>query len=523
MGPVSQQCPRELLDGATWGEPGPVELIVTHASWVLRTARDVFKVKRPVNLGFLDFGTLGARRRACEAELLLNQRLAAGVHLAVVPLARDAGGALRRGADGPAAEWAVHMRRLADGDRADLLLERRALGPEAVEHIAVRLAEFHHAAGCDARTAAFGIPMVISANVEENFEQTRASLGQYLDSVESEAVLRFQRGFLAEHAALFAERAESGRVRDGHGDLRLEHIYLPPDAPMAIIDCIEFNERFRFADVASDLAFLAMDLAFHGAAELAELLLARYARASNDFELYAVVDFYQSYRAFVRGKVSALLAGDADAPSAVRARAEAEARRYFLLALAESRPALRPARVIAVGGLIAAGKSTLADALSIALAAPVIDADRSRKALLGVEPLRPLRAAGWQGAYGPQMTERTYAEVFRRAEAALASGRAVILDASFRTAAMRAEARALAQRRGVPFTFVECRVPEAVSRARLRERETHASVSDAREDLYASFAASWEAVHELGAGEHVVVDTQGSSEALVRAVRAHLG
>lgn len=510
--------PRDLLDAAAWGLEGPVELIVTHASWVFRTRTQVFKVKRPVNLGFLDFTTLAARKAACEAELLLNARLAPGVYLGLVPIVRDRQGRHRAGRDGEPVDWAVHMVRLDDAQRADALLARGKLSPDDIELVATRLAAFHAAARADAETARFGAPEVIAVNVEENFRQTAGWVERFISQDQADEVARFQRRFLEERAALFRARAAAGRVRDGHGDLRLEHLYKKSASELAVIDCIEFNDRFRYGDVCSDLAFLAMDLAWHERVDLAELLLARYARASNDFDLYAVVDFYQSYRAWVRGKVSGMLAADLRAPAAARAEATHGARHCFLLALAEARRPLRPPRVIAVGGLIAAGKSTVAEALGVELGVPVVEADRTRKALLGVDPLQSVRGGQWQGAYGPQMTERTYAEVLRRAGVVLDAQRPVILDASFRSAAWRARARALATSRGVPFIFLECRAPEAVCRARLRERAGSSSVSDAREDLYDAFVKGYEPVGELSADEHLVVATSAPLRSTVRAV-----
>lgn len=521
------RSPDDLLDAGAWGLEGrgeAVELITTHCSWVFRLRERVFKVKRPVDLGFLDFTTLAARQAACEAEVALNTRLAPGVYLGVVPIVLGADGKHRRGGVGTPVDWAVEMVRLDDAQQADALLGRGALGPEEISRLAERLAAFHAEARSDAHTASFGLPRAVAVNVEENFRQAAPFIERFISRREAELIQSFQRSVLDQRAPLFEARAAGGRVRDGHGDLRLEHVYFRPGGELSILDCIEFNERFRYADVASDVAFLAMDLAIHGRADLAELLFARYARAANDYDLYPLADFYESYRAFVRGKVSGMLAADEAAPAQARAEAWARARRYFLLALAEARLPLWPPRVVAFGGLIATGKSTVADALAVSLFVPVVDADRTRKSLLGVEPLRSVQGPDpWQGAYGAEMTARTYRELLRRAGVVLDSGRAVVLDASFRSAAWRAEARALARARGVPFTFVECRAPEALCRERLRARKDQATVSDAREDLYDSFARKYEPVQELAAEEHLVLDTSQPLEECVAALRRALG
>ena len=307
-----------------------LELIETHISWVFLGPTDVFKVKRPVDLGFLDFSTLAARRRACEAELRLNRRLAPEVYLGVVPITLDQGGAHAIDGVGETVDWAVHMRRLHVDRRADALLEAESLRPEDIDRLAEHIAQFHAEARCDAETSRHGTVDTIRRNVRENFEQTRDSIAEHLTPEQAREIESWQLGVLHDEPR-FSARIAAGRVRDGHGDLRLEHVYFGRDGTIDIIDCIEFNERFRYADVCADIAFLSMDLAWHGRVDLAERFLARYARMANDYDLYSVVDFYESYRAFVRGKVAILLAADQDASALSRERAQREARRYFML------------------------------------------------------------------------------------------------------------------------------------------------------------------------------------------------
>ena len=469
--------------------PG-IERRQTHISTVFLLERDVYKLKKPVDLGFLDFRTLEQRRVACAAEVALNARLAPGVYQGVVPLTER---------DGTLVDWAVHMRRLPDARRADVLLESGALQAAELDAVASTLAGFH--AACPVAPAQHADPRIVRFNVEENFEQTSERLaggGDLLRGDQVRELVAWQTGFLRDHWTLFEQRAASGRVRDGHGDLRLDHVYLHVDAiaraPL-VIDCIEFNERFRYGDVCADIAFLSMDLASRGRVDLAERFVARYARESHDYDLYALVDFYESYRAFVRAKVS-LMMGD-----------ETEARRYLLLALSADRRALLAPSVVCVGGTIAAGKSTIAERLGDAMSAPVIDADRTRKAMLGVAPTAPLHATAWHGAYDPTFTALVYTELVRRADVVLASGRPVVLDASFRSGDLRAAARRLAQRRGVPFVFVECRAPREVCLQRLAERERAPSVSDGRRAIVDEFSRSWEPPAELPDAELIVLDT----------------
>ena len=497
------------------------ELRETHISRVFLTDRDAYKVKKPVSMGFLDFSTLEKRREACEAELELNRRLAEDVYVAVVPVRRDASGYHRIEGEGDIVDWAVHMRRLADSERADRRLEDDRLNESHLERLATRLARFHDVEP-PPDAAPFGSIAIIRENVEENFQQVAGAIDDYLEPRQVAEVENWQRAFLVDQAQRFEQRVETGRIRDGHGDLRLEHVYIDDAGSPTVIDCIEFNDRFRWGDVCADVVFFAMDLAWHRRVDLAERFLAIYAREANDYDLYPLVNFYESYRAFVRGKIASIVASDPSADHLSKERASDEARRYFLLALASERRSLLPPSVVAVVGQIASGKTTVAERIARMSSAPAVDADRTRKHLAGVGAQTPLREAAWQSAYSPGFTETVYSELFRRAESVLVSRRPVVLDASFRAASMRTEARALAERHGVPFVFVECRVDPPVSRARLRERERTTGVSDGRLEILDAFVSRFEPVEELPDSEHVVLDTSRPIDENVEILRGRL-
>lgn len=493
------------------------ECIETHISWVFLRRDEVFKLKKPVDLGFLDFTDATRRRAACDAEVELNSRLAPGIYRGVLPVRRDRAGLHRVAAGGEdeIVDHVVHMSRLPVDARADLRLERGALGGDDIAQLARRLARFHGAAARSREIDAFGAVETIRRNVEENFVQARSLLRQLAGEALEREVEERQLDFLRGNAERFARRIEGGFIRDGHGDLRLEHVYLMPDRDPVIIDCIEFNERFRYADVCADIAFLSMDLGWHGRPDLKERLLAAYARETDDHELYALVDFYESYRAYVRAKVNAFSLASPSLGFAARARAEAEARRYLLVALAAERPPLGAPRLIAVGGLIGSGKSSVAEALGERLAAPVIGSDETRKRLLGVAPVTPLHDQPWQGNYSSEVSERVYSALLARARVVLESGRSVVLDASFGQRARREAARQVARASGAAFAFVECRASEGVSRARLEARARGPSVSDGRSEIYAELARRHEPVTELPPPEHVAIDTNGTLEGSV--------
>jgi aminoglycoside phosphotransferase family enzyme/predicted kinase len=497
-----------------------LELRETHISLVFLAQDRVYKVKKPVALGFLDFSTLERRRAACEAEVALNRRLAPDVYLGVLPIARDASGVHRIGAQGDAVEWAVEMVRMPDHDAASQLLTAGRLERAHVRQLAERLARFHEAARCDAHTASFGTATAILENVRENFAQTRHSAAEHLDSPTLVALERWQLDFIRTRGALFEARIAAGRVRDGHGDLRLEHCYLSDDGAVRILDCIEFNERFRYADVCADIAFLAMDLAFNGREDLSEGLLADYARASGDYDIYGLGDFYESYRAFVRAKVSGMLEAEPAADSSVRARAAADARKFYLLSAAATHEPLAQPVLYAVAGVIASGKSSVAESLGELVRAPVIDADRMRKRLAGVAETQALHDPSFGGHYSAQASARVYAELLRLAEVVVRSGRPVVLEASFRAQADRLALLRLAQELGVTLRFLECVAPLAICRQRLQERARGASISDGRTEIFDAFVAAYEPVTELPPTVHVKIDTSRPVDAVRAGLRA---
>jgi aminoglycoside phosphotransferase family enzyme/predicted kinase len=507
---------RDLLRPQAYGADRTrrVSLRTTHASWVFLTDDEVWKVKRPVDLGFLDFRTLEARRRACEDEVRLNRRLAPGIYLGVEPVRAGANGHTIHG-DGDVVDWAVRMRRLADNASAQALLRRGLLTPERLAALARRVSAFLDQA---TPTPALGVPEVLRRNVDENFAQVAPFVGDLIDRATFDDVRAFQLGALTAHHARFVARVDEGRVRDGHGDLRLEHVYfLPAPDGIVAIDCIEFNDRFRCGDAAGEAAFLAMELEAARRPDLAAAFLARFAEESDDFGLYGVVDFYLSYRAWVRGKVAAFLASDTTEEPALRARKRDEARRHFALARSFSGAPVDGPFVIVVGGLVASGKSTLSAALGHELAAPVVSSDRTRKAAAG------LAATDRGGAdlYTPEAIARNYGNVLERAQRVLESGRGVILDATFLERRWREAAAALAREASARFVYVEAWADRAVLRARLAARRAQTSVSDATDAELDAIARRQEPFAPGEAGPHVPIDTGGTaSAALDAALRA---
>lgn len=497
-----------------------VEVLQTHISVVFLAGPCAFKIKKPVNLGFLDFSTLDLRRHFCEEEVRLNRRLAPSVYLGVVPVTRCDSRLAFEG-DGEVIEWAVKMERLPAAATLEAGLARGDVGDERIKALAVRIAEFHEHADRGPDTAACGRFAVVARNARENFEQAAADIGLTVSQqVFDRARLRTDE-VLEELQPLIELRAEQGMPRDTHGDLRLDHVYLLPERQppedVVIVDCIEFNDRFRYADPVADAAFLAMDFMFHHRQDLADTFAQAYFEATGDGEGKALLPFYISYRAAVRAKVEGVKANEAEVPEAERTRTIANARAHWLTAFSLlEKPAHKPALVL-VGGLPGTGKSTVARRLAEVAAFDIIRTDELRKELTGGSANDSKPAGFEQGIYTPEWTERTYRECLRRAEHALFAGRRVLIDANFREDRWREESLRLADAWRVPSELFVCEADPEVVRSRLANRQRDAS--DANWEIYLHAASRWEQPGPRSqAAWHELRTDSGSAQAADQAV-----
>lgn len=480
-----------------------VEVVQTHISFIFLTDEHAYKVKKPVDFGFLDYTTLARRREMCEREVTLNRRLCPDTYLGVVDIV-DAGGRLALGGPGGTVEHAVRMRRLPADRMLRQVLQRGEAGPGIFSEIARTLAAFHAAAETGPEIQAMKGLSGVTFNCEENFEQTERYVGTLLPRDLFEHIRTSTRLFLKRRSALFEERAKRGRLRDGHGDLHLDSICVTD--PIRIFDCIEFNERFRYQDVAEEVAFLAMDLEFHGYPEFAVAFVDAYVAASGDGELRELLDFYKAYRAYVRAKVTSFATDDPRVGEADKAALRATAGRYYELAGRYAR-AFNPQLLVMTCGLTGSGKSTVARRLGERFAFALIRSDVVRKELLGLDPYERKWDAFGAGAYSSEMTDHTYQVMIERAETMLASGDSVVLDGCFTRRSQRSAAIELAQRCGVPLLVLECQAPESVVRERLEGRSSKGrAVSDGRWEIYHNQAATFESPTEVPPGCHVVLD-----------------
>ncbi|MCX6010513.1 MAG: hypothetical protein NTW48_10930 [Chloroflexi bacterium] len=310
-------------------KPQKIELVQTQMSFIFLAGEYVYKIKKPVNLGYLDYTTLEKRHFFCHQELKLNRRLCPDAYLAVVSVVEEKG-RLRIEGQGKAIEYAVKMKQLPQDRMMDVLLPRGQVTLEMVTRVAEKLMGFHQKAETNQRIAAFGRLDVIRHNCDENFAQTEKYIGTSITTEEYQHIKNYTDNFIDSNASLFDKRVREGKIRDCHGDLHAAHVCFTDD--ICIYDCIEFNDRFRYSDVASEIAFLAMDLDRYQQAGLSRHLVNTYVGLSHDEELLKLLNFYKCYRAYVRGKVESFKLVDPYIPEEEKAKVLTAARSYFQLA-----------------------------------------------------------------------------------------------------------------------------------------------------------------------------------------------
>jgi aminoglycoside phosphotransferase family enzyme/predicted kinase len=497
-----------------------VELRQTHISWVFLAGAYAYKVKKPVDFGFLDFSTLERRETDARLELDLNRRLSPDVYLGLGHVVRRDGDFF---VDGPGEriEPVVRMRRLPDAGMLVNLLANQLVTPGLVRRIARRLARFHTRAATGAGVDEYGALRAVRRNWDENFSQMAPFEGRTVDRRVNDAIRDYTERYLATHRQLFDARVAEGRIRDGHGDLHASSICVE-ERRIWLFDCLEFSPRYRCGDVAGEVAFLAMDLDHFGRADLATAFADAYVTASGDEQLRELLGFYACYRAYVRGKVRSLRLTELDA-SATATRIEAveeEARSYFDLARSYTGWPGGP-RLLAIMGLPASGKTSLARALAGRLGLVHLNSDVVRKELAGSQPTERHDDPFGQGLYTPAATHQTYAAMRRRAGQWLGRGRSVVLDATFGAADERSALVRLARRRGIPLLVVECHAEHAELQRRLAARRGEpGAASDARVELWPRLLASYVEPTELP--DRLAVDSTAPVPRQVAAVLERL-
>jgi uncharacterized protein len=437
----------------------------THISWVLLTGRDAYKIKKAINLGFLDFSTLEARHFYCTEELRLNRRLAPGLYLDVVAI----GGSPEQPVLGsePAIEYTVHMRRFAQSSMMNRMLERGRITPAHIDKLAAVIANFHVTLPPAAADSPFCATAAIRTAALQNFAQLPQLLSAPNDLAMLEAVRQASALEFAVCEPLFRQRAAAGCVRECHGDLHLGNIVLLDDMPTPF-DCIEFSASLRWIDVISEISFTVMDLLQRGQPQLAWRLLNAYLENTGDYPGVGVLRFYLAYRAMVRAKIAAIRASQR---GVAKAKQELKSCRSYLVLAHDCLTRRRPTLII-THGLPGCGKSTFAQIALERLGAIRIRSDVERKRLFGLTALTDSKSQIDASIYSEDATRRTYARLHELARGLIAAGFPVIVDAAFLNHAERESFRALAQEMAVPFVIASLQTDTSVLAERLAQRSS---------------------------------------------------
>lgn len=470
-----------LLDPRCYPHPtAGVRLIETHISWLLLTGEYVYKLKKPVDLGFVDFSTLELRRHFCAEEVRLNRRFAPDIYLDVVPITgTEAHPTI--GGDGDAIEYAVRMREFAQHDLLDCRLREGRIDAIQIDRLADTLADAHERAAAAPDESPYGAAASVLTDATANFDAIDSRIG---DSTIRERIGALKQWMLAEHgrlSATFSHRKSEGRIRECHGDLHLGNIALI-DERITLFDCIEFNAAFRWIDVMNELAFTAMDLASRGRPDFAHRLINRYMETSGDYAGLDVLRFYLVYRAMVRAKVDCIHAQQKDVSDRVQRREWQDFAERMALAERYARPG-RPFLAITCG-LSGSGKTHISQIALEHMGAIRLRSDVERKRLFGLSANQSSGSTLHRGIYDDRTSDRTFERLAELAGRVLAAGFPVIVDATFILSARRRPFARLAAAMNVPFVILHCHADDAVLEARIaRRRSARTDASEADIDV----------------------------------------
>ena len=506
---------RALQDSGCYPHPvSTIKLIETHISWLLLTGDYAYKIKKPLDLGFLDFRELDARKHYCEEELRLNRRLAEPVYEAVVPITGTPEAPVING-DGTPVEYAVRMRQFDPEQTLDRLSDRNELTAEHLDELARRVAAFHEEVPALAPDSPLGDPDELRSAMMDNITTALDYLADGADRRQAQSLLEWTRDTFEQQRERIQRRLTEGRVRECHGDLHLGNIALF-EGRITVFDCIEFNPGFRWIDTANDLAFLLMDLESRGHPAWSARILNEYLEQSGDFDALPLLRLFRAYRAMVRAKIALLSPAETD-----EAREQNLARYRRYAELAEHYSLIPQPWMAATTGYSASGKSRISAALAEQFSMIRLRSDVERKRLFGFSPTEPSDSAQDAGIYTAEATQQTYQRLEALAHQALATGYPVIVD----SAALRRDERnrlaEVAESMAVPFVLIACEAPESVLRERIRARTDQArEVSEADEAVLEHQLAHAEPIDDSERSHTIHVHTHrpGARDALIQAL-----
>ncbi len=487
--------------------PSQVEFIETHISYVFIAGNFVYKVKKPVSLGFLDFSTLEKRKHYCLEELRLNRRLASSIYIEVVSISEDNKGNLSLGwtEKNQIKEYAVKMKKLPHERLLINLIPRGKIDTSVINALSRKLVDFHSKAETGGEINIIGGLETVIENHEENFKQTKPYIDITIPRHKFHLIKSYSYGFLREKQTLFQKRLQEHKIKECHGDLRLEHICILNEAIM-IFDCIEFNKRFRYIDVAADVAYLSMDFDYVGHPEYAKALAKSYIDYSKDEEINTLLNFYKCYYAFTQGKVVSFRSDDQETSEKNQSRILEKATTYFDLAYTYAARLETPTLII-MSGLTGTGKSSIVSKAASYLGAQVIRSDAIRKEFVNIPKSEHRFEEYKQGIYANEITEKIYQKALQIAANILKKGYSVIIDASFKKRKYRNQAYETALNLNTDFFVIECTCPSDIVRKRLDWRlQDSTEISNGHWEIYKKQKMEFEQLDELSKKHHIILD-----------------
>jgi len=489
-----------------------VEILQTHISYVFLTGTFAYKVKKPVNFGFLDFSTLDKRKFFCEEEIRLNRRLCPEIYLDVLPVT-EKDDTLELDGCGKVVEYVLKMKEFPQEQIMTNLLKQGKIDEETVDRLCTILVDFYNSQTPSEDITKYGELRAVKQNIDENFEQTKSVIDVTIPKDTYEYLKEANTKFFESKKETFTNRMNESRIHDCHGDLHSGNIVVADDK-IHIFDCIEFNKRFRFCDVASDIGFLAMDLDYLNHPYLSSYLIQKYVEKSNDTGIFDVLNFYKSYRAYVRGKVNGFQLSDPNIDQTKKNNIIETAKKYFDLSqyyaslfsldLHSTKPLL-----FLVNGITGTGKSTVALKIAVDYHAHQINTDVVRKELAGIDKFERHHDKLNTGLYDPKNVDFTYEKVMEKASNLLKKGENVVLDATFQKRKYREMAQHIAAKNHANLVIIQCTCPDEVVKKRLEQRLKKKSVSDGRWEIYIQQKKTFEPFDPDE--KHIEMDTSNES------------
>jgi uncharacterized protein len=445
----------------------PIRLIQTHCSYVLLTGDFVYKVKKSINFGFLNYSTLELRQNFCHEELRLNQRGAAELYLEVLPITQ-AGEKYQLAGSGEAVEYTLKMQEFPDDGLFTTMFEQGKLGEAEIAELGRVVAAYHSQIQTNEYISSFGEVPQVRASIDQNYDQTVNYVGGPQTAKQFEETKKYTDNFFATKTELFKSRVAGNFIRECHGDLHLRNICLWHDQ-ILLFDCIEFNEPFRFVDVMYEVAFTVMDLEAKQRQDLANVFLNTYIEQTGDWEGLQLLPLYQSRQAYVRAKVTSFLLDDPGVPADAKAEASQTAAAYYQQAWKYTQP--RQGKLILMSGVSGSGKSTTGKYLAQQLGAIHLRSDAVRKHLGGV----PLYEKGSSDLYSAEMTEKTYSRLLKLGILLADQGYTVILDAKYDRQNLRGDVIKAATAQQIPLQIIQCTAPVEILKERLEKRQSEST------------------------------------------------